>query len=446
MIVRVPSPVNRAVAPPVGRKHTRRVVAASMVGTVIETYDLYIYGTAAALVFSTVFFPDMDPATALIFSFLTFAASFVARPVGAIVLGHFGDRIGRKAILILSLLIMGIGTFLIAFLPGFETIGPAAPIILIVLRICQGIGFGGEWGGAITMVTEHAPPGRRAFFASLPQLGSPIGFILANAIFLALIAAMPNEAFMSWGWRIPFFLSILLVALGFYIRKRVDETPQFKEMVAKKEQVRMPFFEVLRRPSGFILVTGSTIFMFGTFYLVATFMLSYLTNSVGLDRDTALLTVLIASVFQLISIPTFGALAAKVGGTRLMIAAAVGVAIWAFPLLALIDTGNFVLVTVAFSVFMILHSMIYGPMGAIFPALFHTSSRYTGLSMGLNFGSLIGGGFAPLIAVQLPNGHSVAVFLFVLALVSLGFIIGVFYKMRNNDRGFAALSGDANDA
>lgn len=414
------------------RVQTRRVVGASVIGTTIETYDLFIYGTAAALVFPTVFFSSMDPVTATVFSFLTFAASFLARPVGAIVLGHFGDRIGRKKLLVFSLLLMGIATFLIALLPGYDAIGPLAPILLVLLRICQGIGFGGEWGGAIIMVTEHASPTRRALFASLPQVGSPVGFILANAAFLTLIAVLPEDAFMSWGWRIPFALSILLVLVGIYLRRRVDETPQFAELARRNERARLPFAKILRRPLGFILVAGSTIFMFGTYYLVSTYMLNFLTTQVEVERTTALTCLLIASFVQAIAIPVFGAFSARTGAGILMLASVILVALWSYPVILLSSTGSPVLITVAFSVYMIFHSMIYGPMGAAFPALFTTESRYTGLGMGLNFGSLIGGGFAPLIAAQLAAGPGIALFMVGLCVISVGFVIGVQVKMRRS--------------
>jgi MFS family permease len=421
---------------------TRRVVAASLIGTTIESYDLFIYGTAAVLIFPKVFFTNFDPVTGTVFSFLTFAASFVARPLGAIVLGHFGDRVGRKRLLVFSLFLMGSATFLIALLPGYDVIGPAAPILLVFLRICQGVGFGGEWGGAIIMVTEHAQPTRRALFSSVPQMGSPLGLIAANGLFLGLVAVLPAEAFDSWGWRIPFAVSIVLVVLGLYMRRRVDETPQFAALAARREQERLPFGKVLRRPLGFLLIAGSTIFMFGSYYLVTTFMLNYLGAGPGVPRTTALGCVLVASAVEAIAIPAFGALAGRIRGGLLMLAAVVLVAAWAFPMVLLANSGQPVLIAIGFSVFMIFHSMIYGPLGAVFPTLFETKFRYTGLGMGLNFGSLLGGGFAPLIATGLSGGAAVATFFIVLCAISAGFVIGVAVRTRAMNAAAIALPGE----
>lgn len=412
------------------RREVRRVVSASVIGTTIETYDLFIYGTAAALVFPTVFFSNMDPATALVFSFLTFAASFLARPVGAIVLGHFGDRIGRKKLLIFSLLLMGFATFAIALLPGFDVIGPWAPLILVFLRILQGVGFGGEWAGAITMVNEFASPAKRALFSSLPQVGSPLGLISANLVFLVVVAVLPEEAFLAWGWRIPFVLSLALVFLGFYLRRQIDETPKFKEVEQAGERARVPFFEVLKRPLGFILVAGSSASLFGTYYIVTTYMLSALTGELGVERSVALTCLLVAAGVQAISIPFFGWLSARFNPAILMIGSVVFIAAWAFPLVALTASATPVLIGLGFVVYMICQTMMYGPMGSVYPELFDTRIRYTGLGMGLNIGGLLGGGLAPLVAAQIGFGPGLAVLMIGLCAFSLLFAVGVLIVLR----------------
>lgn len=424
-----PDTTTTAESAPPSRKTVRRVVSASVIGTTIETYDLFIYGTAAALVFPTVFFSDMDPTTALIFSFLTFAASFLARPIGAIVLGHYGDLIGRKKVLIFSLLLMGVATFLIAFLPGYDVWGPAAPIILVVLRICQGVGFGGEWSGAITMVNEYASPSKRALFSSFPQVGSPLGLITANLMFLIITAVVPDDAFLEWGWRIPFLFSIVLVILGFWLRRQIDETPQFKKIEQQGRTADAPLLEVLKRPMGFILVAASSTSLFGTYYIVTTYMLSALTNQLDVPRAVALTCLLIAAGFQALTIPVFGWLAGRVRPGILMISSVVGIALWAVPLVLLTGSGTPALIGVGFAVYMILQTMFYGPMGSAFPALFDTRFRYTGLGMGLNIGGLLGGGIAPLIAAGIPFGTGIAVLMIVLCAFSFPFTVGVLVRM-----------------
>jgi len=416
-------------AAPVDRRTIRRVIGASVIGNTVETYDLFIYGTAAALVFPTVFFSNLDGPTAVLLSFLTFAASFVARPLGALVLGHFGDRIGRKRLLVFSLLLMGIATFAIALLPSYDAIGPAAPIILVFLRVCQGFGYGGEWSGAITMVSEYAPANRRPLYASFPQLGTPLGLVAANLAFIVVSTALPSEAFLEWGWRIPFVLSLLLVGVGFYLRRRVDESPAFKTMSKQGETARVPVLDMLRHPMGFILVAGSTIGAFGTYYVITTFLLNYVTGQ-GVERSIALACVLLAAVIQGLGVLGWGALAGKVNPVLLLGASTVLIALWAFPLVALTATLTPLLIGLAFCVFMAFQSMFYGPMAGVFHGLFPTRYRYTGLGMGLNIGGLLGGGIAPLIAVQIPFGTGTAVMIVVFAAISLLFVVGIAARRR----------------
>ncbi|MCS5721695.1 MHS family MFS transporter [Herbiconiux sp. CPCC 203407] len=412
------------------RKTIRRVVGASVIGNTIETYDLFIYGTAAALVFPTVFFSNLDGTAAVLFSFLTFGASFLARPLGAIILGHFGDRIGRKKLLVFSLLLMGIATFAIALLPGYDAWGPAAPIILVLLRICQGFGYGGEWSGAITMVSEYAPANKRSLFTSFPQVGTPLGLIAANLIFIIMSAVLPNDQFLSWGWRVPFLLSIVLVGVGFYLRRRVDETPQFKELEKKGDKSKAPLLDVLRHPSGLLLVTGSTIAAFGIYYVVTTYLLSYVTGTEGIDRSIALTCLLVAAAVQGLGVLGWGWLSGKVNPTKLLLVSVIFMGLWAFPLVWLTATAVPLLIGVAFVGFMAIQSMFYGPMGGVFHGLFDTRYRYTGLGMGLNLGGLLGGGIAPLIAVTIPFGPGIAVMVIVMAVISLLFVIGIMVRWR----------------
>ncbi|ANY08047.1 MFS transporter [Pseudonocardia sp. HH130630-07] len=380
----------------------RRIATASFIGTAIEFYDFYIYGTAAALVFGTLFFPDLDRLAGTLAALATFGAGFVARPVGAVAFGHFGDRIGRKATLVVSLLTMGVGTVAIGVLPTYDTIGIAAPLLLVLCRFLQGFGLGGEWGGAVLMATEHAPPGRRGLYSSFPQLGPAVGFVVASGAFLLLSAALTDEQFASWGWRVPFLASAVLVVVGLYIRVRIAETPVFEKAMREQEQTRAPIVDVVRRqPRSLLLATGGMIITYAIFYSVTTFSLAYGTADLGLSRTMLLVAAMVAATVMGVATPVLAVLSDRVGRRRVCLWSCALAVVWAFPLFALLGTGDGLLITLGFSVAMIAFAGVFAPMGAFLPELFATRYRYTGASIGYNAASIVGGGIAPLVATGL---------------------------------------------
>jgi metabolite-proton symporter len=379
-----------------------RIAAASFIGTAIEFYDFYIYGTAAALVFNQLFFPKFAPLTGTLLAFTTIAVGFVARPLGAILFGHFGDRIGRKRMLIVSLLLMGSATVAIGLVPSYASIGVAAPILLTVLRFAQGIGLGGEWGGAVLLATEYAPPGRRGLYSAFPQLGPAVGFVLGNALFLGLNLGMSKESFEAWGWRIPFLASIVLLVVGYYIRSRIAETPVFRAALDAQERSKVPFLELLRRqPRQLILASGSFILAFTLFYTITTFCLNYGTTVLKLSRTTMLLEAIVAASVMGLATLWFAVMSDRVGRRALCIGAAVTSALWAFPLFWLIQTRSPLLVGVAMVVGMVCFALLYGPMGAYFPELFRVRYRYSGASFAYSAAGIIGGGVSPIIATDI---------------------------------------------
>lgn len=337
-----------ASAPP-PPSHLRRIVAASLIGTTIEWYDFFLYGSAAALVFNKLFFPDSEPLVGTLLSFLTYAVGFAARPIGALVFGHYGDRLGRKKLLVLSLLMMGGATFAIGLLPTHATVGVAAPVLLTLLRLVQGFALGGEWGGAVLLVSEHGDAKRRGFWASWPQTGAPAGQLLATGVLSALTALTSDAAFESWGWRIPFLLSGVLVIIGLWIRLSVDESPLFKEALARADErktasgaaEKMPVVAVLRHHWRDVLVAmGARMAENISYYVITAFILVYATTAADLSKQTALNAVLIASAFHFAVIPLWGALSDRVGRKPVYLVGAVGVGLWMFPFFALIDTGR----------------------------------------------------------------------------------------------------------
>jgi MFS transporter, MHS family, shikimate and dehydroshikimate transport protein len=381
----------------------KKVAAASFIGTTIEWYDFFLYGTAAALVFGDLFFPEAKPLVGTLLAFSTYAVGFAARPIGGIVFGHFGDRIGRKSMLVLSLLIMGIATFLIGLMPTYSSIGVLAPIILVVLRFAQGIGVGGEWGGAVLMSVEHAPKGRRGFFGSWPQMGVPAGLLLSTGVF-ALVQAMTSEAaFMSWGWRVPFLASILLVAVGLFIRLKLMESPAFERIKETKTEAPRPIVDVVRKyPREVLVAMGMRVAENGCFYILTVFVLAYGEEELGLSKGTMLWGVIIAAAIGLFTVPMWGALSDRVGRKPLYLAGAVITTLWAFPLFGLIDTESPVLIWLSIVVGINLgHDLMYGPQAAYFSELFGTRVRYSGASLGYQLASVFAGGFAPLIATAL---------------------------------------------
>ena len=398
----------------------RQVALASFIGTAIEWYDFFLYGTAAALIFGELFFPEFSSTAGTLAAFSTYAVGFAARPLGGIVFGHYGDKIGRKAMLILSLLIMGIATALIGILPTFESIGVLAPILLVVLRFCQGIGVGGEWGGAVLMAVEHAPEGRRGFFGSWPQMGVPAGLLSGNLVFLAATAWLPE----SWGWRVPFLFSLVLVGVGLFIRLRIMETPAFLQVKETRTEAPMPILDVLRTyPKNVLLAMGMRVAENGTFYVLTVFVLTYIVEELKLEQTTGLIGVLIAAAIGLFTIPFFGHLSDRVGRRPLYLLGSVFSLLFAFPFFWLLNTGVEPLIWLAIILGVnIGHDAMYGPQAAFFSELFGTRVRYSGASLGYQLASVFAGGFAPLISLALLTAYgygAVALYMAAMALITV---------------------------
>jgi MHS family shikimate/dehydroshikimate transporter-like MFS transporter len=397
----------------------RMVALASFIGTTIEWYDFFLYGTFAALVFNRLFFPEFDPLTGTLAAFGTYAIGFVARPIGGVVIGHYGDKVGRKSMLVLTLVIMGVATFLIGLLPTYETIGPWAGILLTVLRIAQGFGVGGEWGGAVLMAVEHAPKGARGFYGSWPQIGVPAGLLIANAVFLLVSSQLTEAQFLAWGWRIPFLISILLVVVGMVIRVRILETPAFEKAREQTGQVRQPLVEVfVRHPKEVLLAMGARFAENGAFYIYSAFVLVYGTQQVKMDRSVVLNGILIGSALELLAIPFFGALSDRVGRRPVYLFGAVVTGLFAFPFFWLLDTGSTGYTWLALSIaFVLSHAAMYGPQGAFLSELFGTRVRYSGASLGTQLASVFAGGLAPLIATWLlPRYGAGAIALYIIGM------------------------------
>jgi MHS family shikimate/dehydroshikimate transporter-like MFS transporter len=402
----------------------RQVVAASFIGTTIEWYDFFLYGTAAALVFNKLFFPEAEPSSGTLLALATYGVGFAARPLGGIIFGHFGDRIGRKAMLVLSLLIMGIATFLIGVMPTYAAIGIWAPIILVALRIAQGIGVGGEWGGAVLMSVEHAPKGRRGFFGSWPQMGVPAGLFLSTVVFLIVQEVTSDEAFLSWSRRVPFLLSAVLIAVGLFVRLRLYESPAFQRVKETKTEAPMPILDVLRKyPREVLLAMGMRIAENGTFYILTVWVLVYGNEHLELAKSTMLWGVVIAALLGLVTIPVYGALSDRVGRRPLYLGGAVFSLVFAFPFFWLVNTKTEILIWLAIVLGVnIGHDLMYGPQAAFFSELFGTRVRYSGASLGYQLASVIAGGFAPLVAAALLQAWgwpSVAIYMAVMAAVTV---------------------------
>ncbi|GAB3452117.1 MFS transporter [Actinophytocola sediminis] len=422
-----------------GSPSRTRVAVATFIGTAIEFYDFYIYGTAAALVFGTVFFPEFSPVAGTLASLATFAVGFAARPLGSVVFGHFGDRVGRKRMLIVSLLLMGGATVAVGLIPSYAAIGVSAPILLVIARFVQGIGMGGEWGGAVLLATEHAPAGKRGLYSAFPQLGPSVGFVLGNLVFLVLNATMPAEVFQSIGWRIPFLASGVLLVVGYYIRVRMTETPIFQAALDRQQQVRMPFAELIRHQSRVLLLAAlAFILAHALFYTVTTFVLSYGTTTLNVSRTTMLVAAMIAVAVMGALTLFFAVWSDRLGRRRLCLAAAVAAALWAFPLFWLVDTGNPVLITVGMTGGMVCFAMLFGPMGAFLPELFRVRYRYSGASFAYNAAGVVGGGVSPIVAAALLAGTGtsawVAAYLVGIALICL---VSVLLLPETRDSDFA---------
>lgn len=379
-----------------------KVAFASAIGTTVEWYDFFIYGTAAALVFNEQFFPQVEPLIGTLAAFAAFGVGFFARPVGGVVFGHFGDRVGRKSMLVASLMIMGVATFLVGLLPGYAQIGLWAPVALVVLRLFQGFGVGGEWGGAVLMAVEHAPARWRGFFGSWPQMGVPAGLLLATGVF-ALCSMLPEAQFQAWGWRIPFLLSIVLVAIGLFVRLKLLESPAFQKLQSREKPARLPIAEVIRhQPKPVLVAMGLRVAENGAFYVFSVFVLTYITQQLGLPESVALTGVLIAAAVELFTIPAFAALSDKVGRRPVYLAGALLSLGFAYPFFWLMDTGEPLLIVLAIVVSLSIgHAAMYGPQAAFFSELFDTRVRYSGASLGYQLASVFAGGLSPFIATAL---------------------------------------------
>ncbi|MCA9119480.1 MAG: MHS family MFS transporter [Planctomycetaceae bacterium] len=378
-----------------------RVVLASFIGTTIEWYDFFIYGTAAALVFNRLFFPEFDDLTGTMFAYATFAIGFFARPIGGIVFGHFGDRLGRKTMLVTTLTMMGIATFLIGVLPTYEVAGIAAPISLVALRFIQGLGVGGEWGGAVLMAVEHGHRGRRGLYGSWVQAGVPVGLLIATATF-AIFSSLPERQFLAWGWRVPFLLGIVLLGVGMFIRVRILESPLFANIKSKQPLPSLPVLEVLRKhPGNVLLAMGARFAENASFYIFSVFVISYATGTLDVQKNTVLTGIWLAAVVQFFAIPLFGHLSDRWGRRPIYLGGAVFTVLFAFPFFWLVSTEVNYLVWLAIILGLAGHSAMYGPQAAFFSELFGTNVRYTGASLGYQVASPLAGGLAPLVATQL---------------------------------------------
>jgi MFS transporter, MHS family, shikimate and dehydroshikimate transport protein len=410
-------------------REIRRIAVASVIGTTIEWYDFFIYSAAASLVFGHLFFPQVSPASATLVSIATIGVAFVARPVGGIIFGHIGDRVGRKAVLVMTLLIAGLATVLIGVLPTYSAIGATAPVLLVVLRFAQGIGLAGEWGGAVLMAAENAPRNRRGLYAGWPQLGVAFGVILANAVFLILTGSLSGQQFSSWGWRIPFLASVLLIGVGFFVRLKVMESPVFRRLEETGTKAKAPLAIVLRRyPKSLALATLAVVLNLVAFYVLMTFMLSYTTSTLGMPQDDILVGVLVSAAVLAIGTTVASKLSDTIGRKRVIVTLYIAWLIFAFPMFALVNTANAWLVGLALCIGMLLTSA-YGPIAAFLAELFPPHVRYSGMSLSFQTGAVIGGAVAPLAAVALANssmGYSgVAALVLVVAIISICAMLGL---------------------
>ncbi|MCM3708304.1 MULTISPECIES: MFS transporter [Cytobacillus] len=407
------------------KKLEKKVLIASLIGSSIEWFDYFLYGTVAALVFNQMFFHSDDPAVGLMLAYASFALAFFIRPLGGVIFSHIGDKIGRKKTLVLTLSLMGGATVLMGFLPTYDNIGVAAPILLIILRLIQGIGLGGEWGGALLLAVEYAPKNRRGFFGSIPQMGVTIGMLLGT-IALSVMTLLPEEAFLSWGWRVPFILSALLVFFGLWIRKGIDETPSFKKAQEKGEIAKVPFVETMRTHWKEVLIAvGAKVVETAPFYIFGTFIVSYATTQLGFSRTVTLNAVTIATVITTILIPIMGKLSDKIGRKKLYVGGTVLMMLYAFPYFWLLHQGSAALLIVATILGLgIIWAPITAVLGTMFSEIFKSNVRYTGITLGYQIGAALAGGTAPLVATALLNAYNnsyvpVALYIMLAAAISL---------------------------
>ena len=415
----------------------RKVALTALAGTSIEWYDFFLYGAAAALIFPKAFFPEATPTMALILSFGTFAAGFIARPVGGIIFGHYGDRIGRKKTLIIALLLMGISSTLIGLLPTYAMIGIAAPIILTLLRFAQGIAIGGQWGGAMLLVTESAPADKRGYYGAFAQAGAPVGVILANLALIITSSLVSEEFFLAWGWRIPFIASVILIGISMYIQLNLEDTKAFKELETSNREkqeaestktiIRSPILEALRKfPKRIVLAAGAFLSVQVTFYILIAFLLAYGVASAEMSRDDMLTAILIAAAVMVPLQFMFSAYSDRHGRRGIFMLGAGLTGVWAFIIFPLVDTGNFYLIVLAITGGLTFLAMMYGPQAAFFTELFSTEVRYSGASLGYQLGAIIGGAFAPVIAVTLWTEYGIFWVSVYIAFASLLALLSVF--------------------
>ena len=418
----------------------RKVALTALAGTSIEWYDFFLYATAAALVFPSAFFPDSSPTIGLILSFGTFAFGFIARPLGGVLFGHFGDRIGRKKTLVIALVMMGIASTLIGLLPTYATIGIAAPILLSLLRFAQGLAIGGQWGGAMLLVTESAPADQRGYYGAYAQAGAPVGVILANLAFILISATVSEEFFMTWGWRIPFLVSVVLIGISMYIQLNMEDTEAFKELEALRQQrlaaegpqetvaKRSPVIEALvKYPKRIALAAGAFLSIQVTFYILIGFILAYGSdpNGAAMSRDDMLIAVLLASALQVPAQFLASAYSDRHGRRGIFMLGAVLTGVWGFALFPLVDTGNFWLIVLGITGGLVFLGMMYGPQAAFFTELFSTEVRYSGASLGYQIGAILGGAFAPTIATILWTEYDIVWVSAYIALASVLALISV---------------------
>ncbi|MDA9626027.1 MHS family MFS transporter [Pseudomonadota bacterium] len=417
------------------KSNMQKVALTALAGTSIEWYDFFLYGAAAALIFPTAFFGEATPSTALILSLLTFAAGFIARPIGGIIFGHYGDRVGRKKTLVMALILMGVSSTLIGLLPTYAMIGITAPILLTSLRFAQGLAIGGQWGGAMLLVTESAPSNQRGYYGAFAQAGAPVGVILANLAFITTSALVSEESFYSWGWRIPFLASAILIGISMYIQLNLEDTKAFKELQALRESQqdnneeairRSPILEAIQKyPKRIALAAGAFLSIQVTFYILIAFLLAYGVASADITRDDMLTAVLIASAIMVPVQFMFSSYSDRHGRKGVFMAGAILTGLWAFAIFPLVDTGNFWLIVLAITGGLIFVSMMYGPQAAFFTELFSTEVRYSGATLGYQFGAILGGAFAPTIAALLWKDYGIFWVSVYIALASLLTLLSV---------------------
>jgi metabolite-proton symporter len=410
-----------------------QVLFASLVGTTIEFFDFYIYATAAVLVFPALFFPKSDPASATLASLATFAIAFLARPIGSALFGHFGDRVGRKTTLVAALLTMGISTVAIGALPTYQTIGVVAPLLLAICRFGQGLGLGGEWGGAVLLAVENAPPGKRAWYGMFPQLGAPVGFFFSGGVFLALSEWLTDDQFFSYGWRIPFLASAVLVLVGLYVRLTITETPAFREVLDRRERVRVPMFTVFRdHPATLVIGILVSLATFVLFYLMTVFALAWGTTALGYTREKFLLMQLFGILFFALTIP-LSAYFAERGRKSTLVAVTVSIAAFGMVMAPMLESGTAGAVA-AVAIGLSLMGFTYGPLGTVLSELFPTSVRYTGSSLTFNFAGIFGASLAPYIATWLAKTYGLQYVGFYLTGAALLTLIGLLLTRETKDQ------------